>query len=107
MNPPTKEMMSYHNIKTEIYYIEYSIYTNEVIFVHTFGINDEHQSQGHSYKVFNELKTYGLPIVLECWPTLIEFYNKLGFIKECDTREGYAEMLYSPPMYKILINPLM
>lgn len=85
-----------YDITKDTHQIKYRIIAGKLISVHTFRIKVAHRGKGHSYKVFDELKNHGLPIVLECWPTLVKFYEKLGFVKECDTCDGYAEMVYLP-----------
>ncbi|MHC4649148.1 MAG: hypothetical protein ACYTBJ_27160 [Planctomycetota bacterium] len=50
------------------YHMEYSIYFDEVIFVHNFFVAPSMRGQGHARRAFNELKKIGLPIALEADP---------------------------------------
>lgn len=83
----------------EIYYLQYSILTDS-IYINRFNINVKYRNKKYSYKIINDLITkYNLPIVLECWPTLIPFYKKLGFNYLYEDQilstlySGYVEMI--------------
>lgn len=83
-------------IKNKIYYIDYFVEDN--IFVNHFGINKEFQGRKYSYRIFESLqKKHDKPIYLECYPTLYEFYLKLGFCKIEDTYDGYFVMRRDQP----------
>lgn len=78
-------------IENTKYKIEFDV--SSVVCVRLFGINPEYRGRGYSYLAFDFLKRkYSRPIVLECWPTLLEFYSKLGFREVCRTVDGYVEM---------------
>lgn len=74
------------------YNIRYNV--GETIFVNTFSINHLYRGKKLSYKIFNELQLYyKKDIVLECYPTLLPFYKKLGFEVICETNLGYLEII--------------
>lgn len=78
-------------IANKIYNIDYDICG--VIFINHISVNSEYRNRGYCRRILDNIqKQYKLPIVLECWPTLLEFYLKLDFEIECDTIEGYIEM---------------
>jgi len=75
----------------KIYTIDYDIC--DVIFINHISVNKEYQRKGYCRRILNNLqKQYQLPIALECWPTLLEFYINLGFEIKCNTIDGYIEM---------------
>lgn len=94
--------MAYFKENHHTYYLEYSIYENKIMFVHSFHITKKYQGQGLSYGVFDILKLSNIPIVLECFPPLEGFYKKHGFVKNCITREGCFEMVWRPEGEKII-----
>lgn len=78
--------------KTEIYYIKYCVFP-EYVYVDLFHIEPMYRGRGYSYKIFSSLQEkYNLPIMLQCWPTLINFYKKLGFKTLDKNEDGYVEM---------------
>jgi hypothetical protein len=82
----------YFNIRNKIYTLEYNV--GEVVYVKIFSISNKYRGLKYSYRIFNSLTKYKLPIVLECWPTLIPFYQKLGFKEVGMMHDGYIEMEY-------------
>lgn len=86
----------YKVIDTNEFFIEYTVCDNKTIFVHHLYTKNGYEKKGYTYKIFDILKSFKLPIILECWPTLEEFYNKHGFTRDCIGREGYLEMIWRP-----------
>lgn len=82
-------------IDNKIYYINY-IECVDCVYVSLFGIKKNYRGRGYSRRIFNNLqRKYGKPIYLECWHTLIPFYEKIGFFKvteDIDYQE-YNEMI--------------
>ena len=87
--------------KTDIYYLKYCV-LSECVYVDIFHIEPMYRGRGFSYKIFSKLQEkYNLPIMLECWPTLINFYRKLGFKTLAEEKnepmfyseDGYVEMI--------------
>ena len=80
-------------IKNKIYTVDYNITDNVIYLTHIF-IYDEYRGKGFSKKIIDTLqKKHFMPIILECWPTLVPFYNKLGFYQTFNISEdGYIEM---------------
>jgi hypothetical protein len=65
----------------------------ESIFICKFSINKEFQGRRLSYMIFKYLSLkYKRSISLDCWPTLFDYYTKLGFIKTGESNDGYYEM---------------
>lgn len=78
-------------ISNKIYKIEFDV--NKVIFVNSFYIEPKYRNRGYSRRIMYGLsKKYNKPIHLLCFPTLFNFYKKIGFNKVCDTVDGYIEM---------------
>jgi len=80
-------------IKNKIYNIDCHIHDDQ-IFVCNFSINQNYRKRGYSRRILNKLQNkYKKPIYLECFPTLKNFYEKLGFEFICSTVDGYNEMM--------------
>lgn len=88
--------MSYHRKTTRTYQVEYSIYCNAIVFVHYLSVHPIYRGQGVPKVLFGAIKKIGLPIVLESHPRLVRFYEKYGFKKMCETRDGFLEMAFVP-----------
>lgn len=82
-----------YSVKNKIYTVDYHI-TNSVIYLNHIFIYDEYRGKGFSKRIIDNLqKKHSMPIILECWSTLISFYNKLGFYETGTiTEDGYIEM---------------
>lgn len=80
-------------IKNKIYTVDYNITDNVIYLTHIF-IYDEYRGKGFSKKIIDTLqKKHFMPIILECWPTLVDFYKKLGFYQTGNISEDeYIEM---------------
>jgi predicted GNAT family N-acyltransferase len=75
----------------KIYNIDFNI--DESIFINKFSINEKYRKRGYSKRIINSLyEKYKLPIYLHCFPTLLNFYKKIGFEEVCKTFDDYIEM---------------
>lgn len=79
-------------ISNKIYTVDYSI-TNDVIFINNININFGYRNRGYCKRIICGILTkYGKPIHLLCFPTLYQFYRKLGFEYVCNHVDGYIEV---------------
>lgn len=81
-------------IQNKIYEMQYSVNIDS-IFVHLFSIQPKYRGRKYSKRIFKNLKKeHKKPTILECWPTLIKFYIKIGFrINYGPNKSGYYEMI--------------
>lgn len=85
--------MPYIEIKNKVYSITYNVSPGG-IFVETFSIENAFRKRGYSRRIFRNLKNkYQKSIVLQCCPTLLKFYQKLGFEIVTSTYDGYLELI--------------
>jgi len=79
-------------INNEQFCIKYSV-ERYYIFVESFSIHFNHRNKKLSYKIFNDLQQeHNLPIILNCFHTLIPYYKKLGFKIDDQWDEEYFQM---------------
>ena len=79
------------NKTTDVYTITYIVTEN--IFIKHFQVNPDFRKYGFGTNIIkNLLEEYNMPIMLECWPTLWPFYEKIGFIRVGQTYDGYYEV---------------
>lgn len=72
-------------IHNRIYDITYTIYNDNEIYVENFFIKPEHQGKHRKYskRIFNSImdKHNSKLLYGECFPHLVGFYKKCGFIQ--------------------------
>jgi predicted GNAT family N-acyltransferase len=91
INNPNVETKVFINNK--IYSINYII-CSEHIHVNTFMIKPIYRGRGYSRRIIYNIRyKYNLPIVLECFPTLFDYYKHSGFVEIGNTYDGYIEMI--------------
>lgn len=81
-------------INNKIYSLNYDV-SDEIIYIYirTFMIKPQYRNRGFSKKIFDNIRRkYKLPIILEYWSTLLEYYKHLGFVEIDRTCDGYIEM---------------
>lgn len=67
--------------------------SKDSLFICNFSIHDKYRGKKFSYLIFKYLlRKYKVDVTLDCWPTLFDYYTKLGFIKTGESNDGYYEM---------------
>ena len=85
-------------ISNKVYSMDIHLYSNH-IFINHFQITSKYRGRKYSYRIFESIShRYQKCIMLECFKTLLSYYQKLGFsISEQEDSQGYYIMV---KMYK-------
>ena len=80
-------------IRNKIYSMDICLYSHH-IFIDHFQIASKYRGCKYSYRIFESLLSkYKRRIMLECFKTLLPYYQKLGFsISEQEDNQGYYIM---------------
>ena len=82
-----------YSINNKVYNMDFYIH-DDYLFICNFNIERKYQGRKYSYRIFKSLNTkYKKDIILECFPTLLKYYTKLGFEIQNSTHDGYFEMI--------------
>lgn len=79
-------------VKNKTFSITYSKYSNGV-HIHTLRIEEQFRNRGIATKIINNLYMKFGSVSLECWITLVPFYEKMGFIDMGVDEHDYYEMI--------------
>ena len=81
-------------IRNKVYSLDMYLYSNH-IFISHFQIASKYRGRKYSYRIFESLLSkYKRCIMLECFKTLLPYYQKLCFrISEQEDNQGYYLMV--------------
>lgn len=73
--------------------INYDELCDNGIHIHSIWVHPDYRKQGLFKTFINQLAQAYDAIFLECWPTLVQMYEHLGFKQEGVQYDGYIEMV--------------